>query len=79
MFPLRNLSVIEESGSLLDDADISYDKTDDDILDPHEVSYLRSGRKWKRSLARMEEQAAMARGESPDKKKKRVVSRHFKL
>lgn len=46
--PKRNLTTIEESQSILSPSDISYDKTEDDILD---VTYLRSGRKWKRPSA----------------------------
>ena len=48
-FPLhfkRDLSVIDESVSLLSDCDI-YDKTEDDL----ECSYLRSGRKWKSGVS----------------------------
>ncbi len=39
----RSLSVINETGSLLDEADISYDKTEEDLDD---VSYLRNGKPY---------------------------------
>ena len=48
------MTAIEESISLLSDCDISYDKTEEDL----EVTYLRSGRKWKRSYSGPGEAAA---------------------
>ena len=66
--------------SLLSDCDISYDKTEEDL----EVTYLRSGRKWKRSMQGGDvvgdSMAAVRReliddvnneNQSPDRKKKR--------
>ena len=54
MYACRNLTAIEESISLLSDCDISYDKTEEDL----EITYLRSGRKWKRSYSGPGEAAA---------------------
>ena len=79
----RNLTAIEESASLLSDADISYDKTEEEL----EVSYLRSGRSWKRSLqvaaANAEIAATIADANndhaSPDRKKKRQSVRPIPL
>lgn len=79
---IRNLEAIEESVSLLSDADISYDKTEEDL----EITYLRSGRRWKRSHYGEENQGDNttqqpetvdhlrrqdAENQSPDRKKKR--------
>ena len=69
------MTAIEESVSFLSDEDISFDKTEEEL----EVTYLRSGRKWKRSLqvaaanAELADVIADANADhaSPDRKKKR--------
>ena len=69
--------MIEESHSLLSDADISYDKTEEDL--DMDRSYLRSGREWKRSYDKQLDQEHHRdhhdnKENTPDKKKRRSVS-----
>lgn len=73
----NGLSRIEESNDSILSQDISYDKTDED-LDELSVSYLRSGKKWKRPSAPPMPGALGMGEEFPPPTKKDRTSREMK-